>query len=137
MILNGLNQLSPFMIGYERIFNDLDNFYNDNRHNSGYPPYDMRKDGEFNFIIEIALAGFNKSDIEVIVSDSILSIKSLKENTNEDAIHKGISYRKFTRKFTLAEDIVVNSADLKDGLLTIKLERVVPEEKKPRKIKIG
>jgi len=137
MILNGLNQLSPFMIGYERIFNELDNFYNDNRHSSGYPPYDMRKDGEFNFIIEIALAGFNKDDIEVIVSDNVLSIKSLKENSKEDAIHKGISYRKFTRKFSLAEDIIVNSADLKNGLLTIKLERVIPEEKKPRKIKIG
>jgi molecular chaperone IbpA len=125
------------MIGYERIFNELDNFYNDNRHSSGYPPYDMRKDGEFNFIIEIALAGFNKDDIEVMVSDNILSIKSLKENKTEDAIHKGISYRKFTRKFSLAEDIIVNSADLKNGLLTIKLERVIPEEKKPRKIKIG
>ena len=131
------DHMLPYMVGYDKIFNDLDNFYYQNKSTSSYPPYNINKDGEGKFTIEMALAGFNKSDIEITVAENILSIKSLKENDKDEKIHKGISYRKFTRNFTIADDIVVNSADLKDGLLIIKLERIIPEEKKPRKIKIG
>ena len=85
----------------------------------------------------MALAGFSKEDIEVEVADGLLTVRSVKENDeNDDSIYRGISYRKFNRKFTLADDIVVKDASLENGMLVISLERVVPEEKKPRKIEI-
>ena len=83
------------------------------------------------------LAGFGKKDIEVEVSDSILTFRSVKKNNKEDnTIYRVISYRKFERKFTLADDIVVKKVFLENGMLTIDLERVIPEEKKPRLIEI-
>ena len=86
----------------------------------------------------LALAGFSKEDIEVEVAQGVLTIKSTKENDAEDefTLHRGISYRKFNRKFTLADDIVVNDAKLENGLLTINLEQIIPEEKKPKLIEI-
>ena len=85
----------------------------------------------------MALAGFGKKDIEVEVADGVLTIRSVKDNDDsDDVIHRGISYRKFIRKFTIADDIVVNSAKLDNGLLRVALERVVPEEKKPRLIDV-
>ena len=88
-------------------------------------------------MIELALAGFSKKDIEVEVADGLLTIRSVKENDENDSnIYRGISYRKFNRKFTLADDIVVNDASLENGMLVISLERIIPEEKKPRKIEI-
>ena len=85
------------------------------------------------------MAGFGKKDIEVEISDGTLSVRSTKENdTDHDGsqLYRGISYRKFDRKFTLSEDIVVNGAKLENGMLMIDLERVVPEEKKPRLITV-
>ena len=85
----------------------------------------------------MALAGFGKKDIEVEVSDGTLSVRSVKENTeDDDTVYRGISYRKFDRKFTIADDVVVNGAKLENGMLLIDLERVVPEEKKPRLIAV-
>jgi len=85
----------------------------------------------------MALAGFGKKDIEVEVADNVLKIKSVKENEHDTKnVYKGISYRKFTREFTIADDIEVKDAKLEDGLLTILLERIIPEEKKPKLIKI-
>jgi len=85
----------------------------------------------------MALAGFGKEDIQVEVVESTLSIRSVKENAEDDSTqYRGISYRKFERKFTLADDIVVNSANLENGMLMIALERVIPEEKKPRLIEV-
>ena len=87
----------------------------------------------------MALAGFDKSDIEIEVAQGVLTIRSVKETseeTDEWTLHRGISYRKFNRKFTLADDVVVNGAKLENGLLTISLEQVIPEEKKPKLIEI-
>jgi molecular chaperone IbpA len=85
----------------------------------------------------MALAGFSKNDIEVEVAEGLLTIRSIKENDENDTdIYRGISYRKFNRKFTLADDIVVNDASLENGMLNITLERIVPEERKPRLIKV-
>ena len=104
---------------------------------TGFPPYNIRKEGDYNYVIEMALAGFGKKDIEVEVSEGTLSIRSVKENTEDDAtIYRGISYRRFERKFTVADDVVVNSASLENGMLMVELERIVPEEKKPRIITI-
>ena len=86
----------------------------------------------------MALAGYNKKDIEVEVADGVLTVKSIKDTKDEDDnnVYRGIANRNFTRKFTLADDIIVKDGKLEDGMLTIKLERVIPEEKKPRMITI-
>ena len=88
----------------------------------------------------MALAGFDKKDIEIEVAEGVLTVKSLKDKdtgaTDDYTLYKGISQRNFTRKFTLADDIVVKGADLKNGMLTINLERIVPEEKKPQLIEV-
>ena len=104
---------------------------------TGFPPYNIRKEGDYNYVIELALAGFGKEDIEVEVADGTLSVRSVKENSeDESTVYRGISSRRFERKFTMADDIVVNGAKLENGMLTVELERVVPEEKKPRLIKV-
>jgi HSP20 family molecular chaperone IbpA len=88
-------------------------------------------------VIDMALAGFSKNDIEIEVTEGLLTVRSIKENDENDSnIYRGISYRKFNRKFTLADDIVVNDASLENGMLEITLERIVPDAKKPRKITI-
>jgi len=136
-LFDNFNQLTPYAVGYDRIFDHLNNYVSNNVTSTGFPPYNIRKEGDYNYVIEMALAGFSKEDIEIEVADGTLTIRSTKENEeNEDTIHRGISYRKFNRKFTLADDIVVNDAKLENGLLTITLEQIIPEEKKPKLIKI-
>ena len=136
-LFDNFNQLTPYAVGFDRVFDQLQNYVENNSSSTGYPPYNIRKDGDFNFNIEMALAGFSKKDIEVEVADGVLTIRSVKDNDDsDDVIHRGISYRKFIRKFTIADDIVVNSAKLDNGLLRVSLERVVPEEKKPRLIDV-
>jgi len=138
-ILDNFNQLTPYAVGFDRAFDQLNRYVTDNVTSTGFPPYNITKEGEYNFVIEMALAGFSKKDIEVEIEDGRLSIRSVKEDTPEEysQIYRGIAYRKFERKFTLADSVVVNGAKLEDGMLTINLERVVPEEKKPRKITIN
>ena len=105
-----------------------------------YPPYNIVKTGDYTHCVEVALAGYSKAEVEVIVEDKTLTIKSsdlpTKDKPKDNVIHKGIAKRAFKRVFTLADDVVVNDAVLKDGLLTVELERVVPEDKKPKVIKI-
>tara|TARA_E500000305_G_C3964898_1_gene208987 strand:- start:322 stop:726 length:405 start_codon:yes stop_codon:yes gene_type:complete len=131
-----IDQLMPYTIGFDRMFDMLNRDFN--IPTGGYPPYNIKKDGDYNFTIEIALAGFGKDDIEIKVANGELSIKSIKENKNEDdALYKGIAYRKFNRVFTLADDVEVKKASLNNGMLTINLEKIIPDEKKPRVIKIN
>lgn len=142
--MTGLNihNLSPFTVGFDRIFDRLIEIENHpTQHGSqGFPPYNIRiNKAEDKFTIELALAGLDESDVDIEVKENQLAIKSTYE-TGEAAedkfIHKGISKRKFTRSFTLADDIVVKGASFKNGLLTIGLERIIPESKRPQKIKI-
>ena len=91
---------------------------------------------DFTYSIEVALAGFDKKNIDVTYADNTLTIKSKKQEDNKDMLHKGISQRAFTRSFCLAEDIVVKDAKFTNGMLGIELEKIVPEEKKPKTIKI-
>ena len=129
---DNFNKLTPYAVGYDRIFDHLSRYVDNNTTSTGFPPYNIRKEGDYNYVIEMALAGFGKSDIEVEVTDGTLSVKSVKENTeDESTVYRGISYRKFDRKFTLAEDLVVNGATLENGMLLIDLDRVVPEAQKP------
>lgn len=136
-LFDNFNQLTPYAVGFDRVFDQLQNYASHNATSSGFPPYNIRKEGEFSYVIDMALAGFSKNDIEVEVADGLLTVRSVKENDEDDSnIYRGISYRKFNRKFTLADEIVVKDASLENGMLVISLERIVPEEKKPRKIKI-
>ncbi len=136
-LFDNFNQLTPYAVGFDRMFDNLSRYVDNNAKSTGFPPYNIRKEGEYNYVIEMALAGFGKEDIQVEVAENTLSIRSVKENPEDDSTqYRGISYRRFERKFTLAEDIVVNSANLENGMLYVDLERVVPEEKKPRLISV-
>ena len=132
------NLLTPYAVGFDRIFDRLQDHYALHQTNTGFPPYNIRKDGDFNFVIELALAGLSKDDLEVKVADQTLTVRSVEKKQEEDGelLHRGISYRQFNRSWTLAEDVVVNDAQMANGMLTVHLERVVPDEKKPRTINI-
>ena len=134
------NHMTPYAVGFDRVFDQLQNYVENNSTSTGYPPYNIQKTEDFKFEIEMALAGFDKKDIEIEVAEGVLTIKSVKDkdtgSTDEYTLYKGISQRNFTRKFTLADDIVVNGAELKNGMLTINLERIVPEAKKPKMITV-
>ena len=132
------NDLRPFSVGFESIFDHF-NLHLDTQRTVNYPPYNINKLDDLNWNIEIALAGFGKKDIDISTANSQLTIKSVVDKNKDETagtIHKGISKRQFTRTFTMADDVVVNSAELKDGMLVIDLEKIVPEEKKPKTIKI-
>ena len=125
----------PFFIGFNRNLTQLNNVYKTN--NQSYPPYDLLKLDEDTYVLSLAVAGFSKEDIDVSVDNGSLVIKGeTVEVTDAEVVHKGIASRKFTRTFALGEYMEVVGAELKDGMLTIKIDRIVPEEKKPRTIKI-
>ena len=137
-LFDNFNQLTPYAVGFDRVFDNLTRYVDNNATSTGYPPYNIRKEGEYNYAIEMALAGFAREDLEIEVADGVLTIRSVKEKSDDDVsnIYRGISYRKFVRKFTIADDIVVNSAKMENGMLSVDLERIVPEEKKPRLIEV-
>ena len=136
-LIDNFNQLTPYAVGFDRIFDNLNTYVANNATSTGFPPYNIRKEGDYNNVKEMALSGFGIKDIEEEVSDGTLSVRSVKENTeDDDTVYRGISYRLFDRKFTIADDVVVNGAKLENGMLLIDLERVVPEEKKPRLIAV-
>ena len=130
-----VNQLTPYAVGFDRVFDRLVDYTNNNMASTGFPPYNIKKVGDYGYEIELALAGFGKEDIEVEVANGVLTIRSVKDNSDEpEVLHRGISYRKFNRKYTLADDIIVTGAKLENGLLLVQLEQVVPEEMKPKLI---
>ena len=131
------NKFIPYSIGFDDLFDRL--FDMDLESSNSYPPYNISKVDDNNYIIEMALAGFNKDDIEIELADSELTVRSKKrENSSKDVnlIHQGISHRSFNRKFTLSEEILVKNAEMKDGMLIIKLQKFIPENKKPKLINI-
>jgi len=123
----------PFFIGFDKMFNRLTNT---THQQSGFPPYNVRKVDDDTFVVELAVAGYNKSSIEVTEHDGVLSIKGERPEDVEEYLHKGIAGRKFTRTFALGEYMYVDSADLNDGMLYVIVKREVPEHKKPKTIKI-
>ena len=125
----------PFFIGWNRDLARLNNAHKINSHS--YPPYDLLKLDEDTYRISLAIAGFTKEDIDVSVDNGTLIIKGeITEVSDAEVVHKGIAGRKFTRSFALGEYMEVTGADMKDGMLNISVERIVPEEKKPKSIKI-
>ena len=142
--LSIFNSLRPFSIGFDDMFDQFESMLGNGgmTMQSNYPPYNIRKTSKDNYSIEVALAGFNKKDVEVEFEDNILTVRTKQLNKSDDQnvdgeiIHKGISQRQFARSFTIADDVKVNGAELKDGLLTIACERILPDHKKKRLIDI-
>ena len=142
--LSIFNSLRPFSVGFDDMFDQFESMLENEglTRQSNYPPYNIRKTSKDNYSIEVALAGFNKKDVEVEFEDNLLTVrtkqvdKSVNKNAGGEIIHKGISQRQFARSFTIADDVKVNGAELKDGLLTIACEKVVPEHKKKKLIEI-
>ena len=131
------NKFLPYSVGFDNLFDRL--FDMDLDSSNSYPPYNISKVDENNYIIEMALAGFNKADLEIELTSGELTIKSKKKDDlekNLNLIHQGISQRSFVRKFTLSDEILVKNAEMKDGMLIISLERLIPEHKKPKSISI-
>jgi molecular chaperone IbpA len=132
------SRVRTYSIGFDRMFDRL--FDDALQTTSNYPPYNIVKTGEDKYAIEIAVAGFSRDDIEIETKENILTIRSIeKKEEVVDAIkylHKGISNRAFKRSFTLSDDVVITGADLTNGMLYIEMERIIPEEKKPRLIAI-
>ena len=127
-------------VGFERLidaFEKLDATGLDAKTQS-YPPYNILKKDEGDYAIEIAVAGFHRDEIEIEAEGSKLTVSGrVKAERQGEYLHRGIGTRDFSHQFTLAETLVVRSADIQDGLLIIALENVSPEEKRPRKIPIG
>ena len=132
------DRVKTYSIGFDRMFDTL--FDESSVATTNYPPYNIVKVSDTNYAIQIAVAGFGKDDIEIETKENTLTVKSVekKEELVDEVtyLHKGISNRAFTRSFTIADDVVVKGATFENGLLNVELERIIPEEKKPRLIKI-
>jgi molecular chaperone IbpA len=129
--------IHKFGIGFDNMFDEL--LRMNSQQSLNYPPYNIVKTSEDEFHIEVAVAGFSEGEIEINLDNRLLTIKGSKESetTETEFLHKGISNRNFLREFTLAEHVEVASAGQKDGILTINLVRIIPEEKKPKTIAIN
>ena len=138
--LSIFNQLRPLSVGFDDVFNHFESMFDYDMVNvSNYPPYNIVKTGDNKYDVELALAGFNKKDINVSVENGMLTIESKEDKTKDkdgEVIHKGISKRYFKKSFTISDDVEVKGAELKDGMLRVSMERIIPEAKKLRTIDI-
>lgn len=138
MVNDPFDRVKTYSIGFDRMFDKL--FDESSVVTTNYPPYNIVKVSDTDYAIQIAVAGFGKDDIEIETKENTLTVKSVekKEELVDDVtyLHKGISNRAFTRSFTIADDVVVKGATFENGLLSVALERIIPEEKKPRLIEI-
>ena len=148
MTLNKLpsifNQLRPVSIGFDNIFDHFERMFDDDeffrKPTAAFPFYNIVKTGDTTYNIEVALAGYTKKDIKVDYADNLLTIKSVKEEKDSEesngVIHKGIAKRYFSKVFTIADDVEIKGAELKDGLLKVSLNKILPESKKSRSIEV-
>ena len=140
--LSIFNQLRPLSVGFDDVFDHFESMFDHNFSTvnvSNYPPYNIVKTGSNKFDIEVALAGFNKKDINVTSENGMLTIESKQEEKSKDdgeVLHKGISKRYFKKSFTISDDVEVKGAELKDGMLRVSMEKIIPEAKKLRTIDI-
>ena len=138
--LSIFNQLRPLSVGFDDVFNHFESMFDYDMVNvSNYPPYNIVKTGDNKYDVELALAGFSKKDINVSVENGMLTIESKEDKTKDkdgEVIHKGISKRYFKKSFTISDDVEVKGAELKDGMLRISMEKIIPEAKKLRTIDI-
>ena len=130
-------QVESRLIGFDRIFDAVTRLHTvEGGQSNSFPPYNIKKLDAENYEIQIALAGFQKSELDIVVEDGNLVVKGEQEKSEDEFLHKGIAERNFTRTWALADDVKVSSSKLKDGVLTISLVHEVPEEKKPTSIEI-
>ena len=141
--LSIFNQLRPVTVGFDNVFDHFERMFENDIYRmpsaTNFPPYNIVKTGEYTYDVELALAGFNKKDIAVEDKDNMLTVKSKEKAKDDDVngmLHRGISKRWFAKAFTIADDVEVKGAELKDGLLKVSMERSVPEGKKARTIEV-
>ena len=135
--MTGLHTLFPrsSFVGFDHLFNELE--WTAKHAQDHYPPHNIIKAGDQEYLIELAIAGFTKDEISVEVKDRTLTVTGEHVSKGREFIHRGISTKKFKRTFRLSEHVNVNGADIQDGILAIELQYVIPEEMRPRKINIG
>ena len=138
MTLHYGKSLLPSTVGFDRLLSTFEEFDKAVKPQT-YPPYNLVKTDENNWLIEIAIAGFSRDEIDITVDNGklLVSGKVSSKDKPRDFIHCGIGKRDFSHRFILAETVHVKSANVIDGLLVIELENIIPEERKPRKIQIG
>jgi molecular chaperone IbpA len=137
--MTGTNVKSLFprsaFVGFDHLFDELDRVArNANDH---YPPHNIVKVDDETYLVELAVAGFARDELEIEVKDRTLSVRGEHQNRGREYIHKGISAKKFYRTFRLSEYVEVHGADLTDGILAVELKVVIPEDKRPRQIEIN
>ena len=137
MTTQGVHTLFPrsAFVGFDHLFDELDRVARNA--NDQYPPHNIVKIDDHNYLIELAVAGFSREELDVFVKDRSLRVVGKHENRGRDYIHRGISTKRFEKIFRLSEYVQVNGADLTDGILAVQLEVVVPEEMRPRQIEIN
>jgi len=128
-------------LGFDRFFDEVEKMLNVDvtKTVSNFPPHNIIKLDESRYVVELAVAGFSKDEIDISVDENVLTVKGVKDEkeTSVEYLHKGIGTRSFTKTLTIADTIEVKGAEFKDGILRIGLENIIPEHKKPRKIEIG
>ncbi len=126
-------------VGFERLFDDLEKMAKDTvKKIPNWPPYNIKKIDDDKFVIEMAVAGFCKNDVEITTKDGVLTVKGeVKPDTSNNYLYKGIAERNFERNFTLADTVVVKNATMFNGMLKLMLENIIPEERKPKKVEIN
>lgn len=128
-----------FLVGFDDTFNRIAQMHDDLTKNiPNYPPYNIKKTGDNTYVIELAVAGFAKQDIEIELADGKMIVKGRVENADaeDNYLFKGIAARPFTRTFALEDQIEVKDAEMLNGMLKVFLERIIPEHKKPKKVEI-
>jgi len=129
--------ISPFAVGFDRTFDSLALLASSRANETNYPPYNIRKVSEDQYVIELAVASFEEKDIDIELVEEALTIKGNRpKEVSEELLHQGLAARDFTKKFILSDDMVIKGAALSNGMLYVGVERVIPDEKKPRKIKL-
>ena len=138
MVRSNLNVPRSLFVGFDGLFEDLERIHNSARTGTdNYPPHNIVRVDDENFIIELAVAGVSMDDLDVEVKDGILKVKGNTGDDERSYAYKGISSRKFEKSFRLSEFVVIDGADLKDGILVVNARVEIPEEQRPRKIEIG
>ena len=133
-----LHNFNQFFVGFDELHNRMLQVDHLVKNNPSYPPYNIRKVSDTNYLIEIAVAGFSMKDIDITLEEDKLTVKGAADSDpNATYTFKGIAMRDFTRTFAINNDVEVRGASLVDGMLKIELERIIPESKKPKKIQIN
>lgn len=139
--LSLFNKLRPVSVGFDSVFDHFESLFNESPSlHTNYPPYDILKTDEHSYVIELAVAGFSKEDISVTVENGVLTVESDREgnaeSSGQEIIHRGISKRYFKKSFSISDDVEIRGAELKDGLLRISMEKIIPESRKRKEISI-